>query len=192
MQLPLEINLRNVRKTKSIESIIQEKVTKLEQVCNYITSCRIAVEKIQKQQKKGNPFRVRIDLNLPPNHEIVVHRESTENDPPYILGALIRDAFDIARRQLQKQIEKQRHEIKVHPTNEINGIIQKLFREQDYGFIQGLDGTEIYFHRHSVLHGDFNRLEIGTGVRYLKKDGEDGPQASSVQIIDRAISNLSP
>jgi cold shock CspA family protein len=41
----------------------------------------------------------------------------------------------------------------------------------------------VYFHRNSVLHDDFERLAIGTEVRFTPQDGDDGPRASSVQIV---------
>jgi cold shock CspA family protein len=43
---------------------------------------------------------------------------------------------------------------------------------------------EIYFHRHSVLHDEFDRLTIGLGVRYTAQLGDKGLQATSVQIVD--------
>jgi cold shock CspA family protein len=50
--------------------------------------------------------------------------------------------------------------------------------------VRGLsDERQVYFHRNSVLHGDFERLAIGTEVRFSAEDGDDGPQASSVQIV---------
>jgi hypothetical protein len=36
-----------------------------------------------------------------------------------------------------------------------------------------------------VLHGDFARLAIGTEVRVEPFDGETGPHASSVQVINK-------
>jgi hypothetical protein len=35
------------------------------------------------------------------------------------------------------------------------------------------------------LHDDFERIEIGTGVRFFATEGEKGLQASTVQIIDK-------
>ena len=34
MQVPLEVDYRNVDKTEALESLIRDKVAKLEQVCN--------------------------------------------------------------------------------------------------------------------------------------------------------------
>ena len=185
MQIPLEMSFRNVKKTKTLEALLQKKITKLETICSYITSCQIAIEKPNQHQHNGNPFRVRISLSIPPSHKLVVRRESTEGDLHDDLRAVIGNAFDAARRQLKKLVEKQRNEVKTHLTNKTNGFVSKLFRDEGYGFIQSVNGGEIYFHRNSVLNGEFDRLKIGTGVYFHREEGEDGPQASTLQVIDK-------
>jgi cold shock CspA family protein len=63
------------------------------------------------------------------------------------------------------------------------GIVHRLFPDQDYGFIKTADtGEDVYFHRNSVLHRGFDRLTIGTGVRFVVEQGQKGLQASSVEI----------
>ncbi len=47
MQIPLEISFRDVQKTEEIERLIREKVEKLEQICDYMISCRVVVEMTQ-------------------------------------------------------------------------------------------------------------------------------------------------
>jgi cold shock CspA family protein len=66
-----------------------------------------------------------------------------------------------------------------------HGRVSKLFPEQDYGFIETPEGGEIYFHRNSVLPPGFDRLEIGTEVRFAEEAGQEGPQASTVAIVGR-------
>ena len=78
MRVPLEISFRGVEKTQAIEGLIREKAAGLEKVCSYIVSCRVAVEVPQEHQKSGRPYRIRITLNVPPGHEVVVRRESSE------------------------------------------------------------------------------------------------------------------
>src|SRR2546427_559512 len=56
---------------------------------------------------------------------------------------------------------------------------------EGYGFLRTRDGRQIYFHRRSVLHDGFERLAIGTEVRFEEEDGSDGPQASTVQIVSK-------
>jgi cold shock CspA family protein len=63
--------------------------------------------------------------------------------------------------------------------------VVRIFREDGYGFIKTLDGEEIYFHRNSVLHDDFDRIEVGTGVRFTATEGDKGLQTTSVEIVDK-------
>jgi cold shock CspA family protein len=67
---------------------------------------------------------------------------------------------------------------------EPRGMVEKLFEDDGYGFIRSLDGArQFYFHRNSVLHDGFASLSVGTEVRFNPQEGEQGPQASSVQIV---------
>jgi cold shock CspA family protein/ribosome-associated translation inhibitor RaiA len=186
MQVPLNMTFRNVRKDAAIENLIRKQAAKLERVCDHIVSCRLAVEKPQKHQKSGNSFRVRIDVTVPPEHELVVTREAGEGDLHEHLSTVIRDAFAAMRRRLRKLVEKQHGDVKTHPAQEIGGLVTRLFPDQGYGFIKNANGQEIYFHKNSLPGDDFDRLEIGTGVQWHEEQGEKGPQASTVRIVDKA------
>lgn len=185
MQVPLKITFRNVRKTPDIEALIGKQAAKLERVCNHIVSCRMAVEKPQQHQRTGNPFRVRIDVTVPPQHELVVIREASEGDLHERLPTVLRGAFGVMRRQVKKLAEKQRSQVKTHPERAVGGFVSLLLRREAYGFIRSLDGREIYFHENSMPAGEFGRLEIGTGVRWVEEQGEKGPQASALRIVDK-------
>lgn len=185
MQVPLIMTFRNVRKTEDVEELILRQSAKLERFCDHIISCRVAVEKPQEHQRTGNPFRVRIDVTVPTEHEVVVTRESSKGDLHDQLPTVLRSAFEAMRRQLKKLVAKQRRDIKTHPEQEVGGFVVTLFREEGYGFIKSVDGREIYFHRNSLLEKGFERLEIGTGVRWNEEEGEQGPQATSVRIVDK-------
>jgi len=185
MQVPLEIAFKGIVNTAEIENLIRSKVTKLEHVCSYITSCRVVVEKRQEHQRVGNPYRVRIDMTIPPGHELVVRREPTEGDMHDPLEVVLRDAFNTAVRRLQKLVELQQGEVKTHPEQRAMAIVHRLFPKEGYGFLRTVDTqTEIYFHRNSVLHNHFERLTIGMGVRYTAEVGDKGLQATTVQVVD--------
>lgn len=185
MQIPLEITYRGILKTEEVENIIKEKVKKLEKICDYISSCRVVVEKPQKHQKSGSPYRVRINLTVPPGHELVVRRETGHGELHEDLGTEIREAFNVAQRQLKELIDRQRGEIKTHPQKEVHAVVSKLFKEEGYGFIKTLDGREIYFHRNSVLNDEFDNITIGTGVNFTEQTSEKGPHASTVRIVGK-------
>ena len=208
MQVPPEISIEGFKMTADIDKLLQRQIARLEKVCDYITSIRVAVEKEQGRHQLGNPYRVRLDIRVPPNHEIVVKRQSVlhedmrkpaepDTEPKILphklltlrkeepLPSAIRHTFDSARRQLERLVERQRKEVKAHPQNQVMGLVEKLFRDDEYGFIRSLEGQEIYFHKNSSLHGEWDRLQVGTGVRYVEELGDKGLQATSVEIVDK-------
>lgn len=185
MQVPPEVTYRNVDKTSALEDLIDERIAKLEEVCDHISSCRIAVEKIHTNPDHGSPFRVRLDLTVPPGHELAVSENPGQSTQYVPLEAVIRDAFDSARKQLIKLNDRQKNRTKTHPEQEMGAIVTQLFPEEGYGFLRDLDGQEIYFNRNSVLNNDFDRLTLGTGVHCFTRDGDDGPMASTVQIVSK-------
>ena len=186
MKIPLEIAFKGIQHADEIEALIRGEADKLERVCSYMIRCRVAVEKRQQHQEVGNPYRVRIDMTVPPGHELVVKREPSKGNMHDPLEIVIKHAFAAAARQLRKLAQQQRGEVKNHPDQQVTAVVHKLFPEEGYGFLRTVDTQdEIYFHRHSVLHDEFDQLRIGTGVRYTAEEGEKGLQATSVQIVDK-------
>ena len=113
MEVPLEISYRGLEKNPTIENLIRRKVAILERVCDYIVSCHVSIERSQQRHRTGNPYLVRIDIKVPPGHEIVVKRTSTVGPGEEPLTTVLRHAFDSARRQLDRLVERQRGEVKV-------------------------------------------------------------------------------
>ena len=190
MQIPPEITYRNLDKTSNIDSLVREKIAKLEQFCDYMNSCRVVLEKTHENPSSGSPYKVSIDITIPHGREIAVSHNPDEGKQYPPLEAVIRDAFEAARRQLVSITTEQKGERKIHPEQEIGAIITKLFTDQDYGFIKTIDtGREVYFHRNSVVNRNFDELAIGNGVRFKETEGEMGPQATSVMILDQQSSS---
>lgn len=185
MKIPPEITYRNLEKTAAIDNLIHEKIAKLEQFCDYLNSCHVVVEKDADHPSSGSPYRVSIDITVPHSREIAVveNPDRGKQYPP--LEAVIRDAFEAARRQVVSLSNEQQGVRKTHPEQEVSAVVNKLFPEQGYGFLKVVDtGEEIYFHHNSVVDG-FENLVIGTGVRYKETLGEMGLQATTVKILDK-------
>jgi cold shock CspA family protein/ribosome-associated translation inhibitor RaiA len=191
MQVPLKMTFRNVPKSAAMEALIRKQAAKLERVCSHLVSCRISVEKPQAHQKTGNPFRVRVDVTVPPEHKLVTVRNAGEGDLHERLPTVVRRAFDATERQLKKLSERQRGKVKNHPEQAVAGFVIRLFRNGGFGFIKSLEGREIYFHRNSLPAAEFSRLEVGTGVQWNEEEGENGPQATVVRIVDKPGSLIS-
>jgi cold shock CspA family protein len=99
------------------------------------------------------------------------------------IEALIRRAFDSAKRELGKTVQKQRGDVKTPAQQGNTAVIEKLLRDQQFGFLRTLDGQQVYFHRNSVLHRHWDRLTIGAAVRFTPEMGEKGLQASTVELL---------
>lgn len=186
----LNVTYRDVEKTDALDALVHEKAEKLDEVCDHIMGCHIAIEQDHKNPSSGSPYRVRIDLTVPPGHELAVDKSPNEGVQYQPLESVIRDAFDAARRQLAELVERQRNEVKVHPQQVVAAIVTRIFPEEGYGFIKTLEGQEVYFHQNSVLHDDFDRIEVGTGVQFFVEEGEKGPQATTVRVIDKPGSRV--
>jgi ribosomal subunit interface protein len=180
MQKPLEINFRHMDPSDAVEARIREEVDKLESFSDQIIGCRVTFESPHQRHRQGKLYLVRIDLTVP-GREIVVNREQHDkhaHEDPYVA---IRDAFNAMRRQLQEYGRKERGEVKVHE-QQPTGRVTQLFPDEDFGFLESTDGTEVYFHRNSVLGDEFDKLEVGSAVRFVQEQGAEGPQASTVEL----------
>lgn len=190
MQVPLEIRFHDVDRSDWSESFIQRQVERLERYADDMVSCRVTVSRPHRRQHTGQPYHVMIEVTLPPQVDLAAVVEPVEVPTQAELRNVIRDAFKAMERQLIKAKNLRRGDVKFH--DEELALVFKLFPEQDYGFIKTPDGEEIYFHRNAVLHDDFDRLALGTEVRYEAELGDDGLQATSVQIVNKPGVRVTP
>lgn len=106
MQTPLQITCRGIALSGGLEARLHEKAGKLGAVHPEIVSCRIVIEEIQRHQRNGREFTMRIDARVP-GHDIVVSRSHDED-----IYVALRDAFNAFERQLEDYARAQRAEMK--------------------------------------------------------------------------------
>jgi len=178
MQVPPEIAFRNVEPTPPVERAIEEGIAQLNEIHDRITSCRLMVELPHRRHRRGNLYRVRIDLTVP-GAEIVVSRAPLQHTTSEEVVTAIAEAFEIARMRLIERVGKLRAEQRSVEPPPLGRVI-KLVRHEGYGFLESVDGREVYFHRNAVRGRGYNSLEVGQDVRFSEGEGEKGPQASAV------------
>lgn len=181
MQIPLQVTFRDMKSSAAVEERIRERALELEQYYQPVMRCRVVVHAPHRRHHQGKLFHVRIDLTVP-GAELVVNREPAAHHAYEDVFVAIRDAFDAARRQLEDYARRQRGAVKVHEPPPL-GRVAKLF--SDYGFVETVDGREVYFHRNAVLHHAFERLTLGAEVEIVEEQGEQGPQASTVRLTGK-------
>jgi len=183
MQLPLQVAFRHMKHSEEIEKLVRDKAAKLDEFSDHIMSCRVVVEPKGKHHLHGNLYEVRIDLTVP-GEEIAVTREPNQHTEYRDIHIALRDAFDTASRLLEDYARRKRLDVKTLETAP-HAKVSKLVPEEGYGFLKTLDGREIYFHKNSVLHDAFDRLNIGTEVAFVEELGKKGPQASTVKVVGK-------
>jgi cold shock CspA family protein len=127
-------------------------------------------------------------MSVPGRKDIVVAHEpdhlQRKFQAPDLRNA-INEAFRIAERRLREYKEKlkdytaaETHEA----ANEFLGQVAELNPDEDFGFLLTKEGGLLYFHRNSILSGDFDKLERGQEVHYVETTGDTGPTASKVRV----------
>lgn len=108
--------------------------------------------------------------------EIVAARTREE------LGIALNEVLDAFEREVRRMRERRTDRRSERPPSPPHlGIVDRVFREKDYGFVLTDAGEQVYFHRNAV-HGalDFERLAEGDRVSLNLEAGDEGPQATVV------------
>ena len=184
MQTPLQITFRDMEPSDAVEAKIREKAEKLEQFYDKIMGCRVMVEAPHGHHHKGRLYQVRIDLTVPDGELVTTHEHHHRDHAHEDVYVAIRDSFEAMKRQLEDHARVRRGKVKQHEAP-AGGHVISLHPEEDYGTIGTPDGREIYFHRNSVLKDGYDKLSVGSEVRFTEEAGERGPQASSVTPVGK-------
>lgn len=182
MQVPLEIVFHNLEPSANLERRVRERVDKLHRYFDRIVSCHVAIEAPHRSQARRLTYHVRVEVRVP-EKELVVSRDPGDRDNHFDAYLAVRDAFDAMERQLEEHGRRMRGEVKTPTSAGLQGRVLRTF--DDHGFIVMTDGSEVYFHRNSLVDADFDKLAPGQPVELVMMHGESpaGPQATTVKTI---------
>jgi ribosome-associated translation inhibitor RaiA/cold shock CspA family protein len=178
LQVPLEIAFHNIESSEWAEQEIRARVAELDQRAKDLTGTI--------------PPVVHIELGIPGRSDLVVSHEPEHLLRKYRhpdLHKAINEAFRIAERQLLDLKERRDGRTKASDhdaENQSLGQIAEITPEQDFGFLLTKEGGLLYFHRNSLLSGDFDQLERGQDVYYNEDMGDTGPIASKVRVKNKS------
>ena len=184
MEVPPEIAFRGVQPSEALKDRIHEGIQDLEEVYERLVSCRVMVEDTTPARHSGKLFRVRIEVGIP-NQSIVVDHRPQEGEGVRDAQAVVRGAFDVARRRLRDLKTKPRRDVEgtVAP---VSGRVADLLTDDAgirYGFLEAGDGREIYFEEDALNGLSYDELEIGAEVRFqtvFPPGDTGGPKANVV------------
>jgi ribosomal subunit interface protein len=106
MEHQVQVTFQDIEPSDSVESLIREKIAKLEEFHGRIMSCRVAISQPRARGRNGHLFKVRVDLTVAGGKEIVASRDPGLDHSHENLLVAIRDAFETASRQLDAYAER--------------------------------------------------------------------------------------
>jgi cold shock CspA family protein/ribosome-associated translation inhibitor RaiA len=188
MQVPVEIAFHNMEPVDWAADEVRARTAKLEKLYPRMTGCRVRVEQRARNAKGTLPPVVRIEMSVPGYKDIVVAHEpghlQLKYQTPNLRNA-INEAFRIAEDRLTafKDQRQDRSRHAQHASqNQFLGQVSDIDPNGDFGFLLSKEGGVLYFHRNSVLSGDFDALRPGDAVYYVEEMGDTGPIAAKVRV----------
>jgi cold shock CspA family protein len=176
--MELQVDVRNLTMRSAWQEKIEEEKTKLTRHHpGQIQHLRVTIEGT-KHHKEGG-FETLVVATIP-NDTVVVKRKGDK------VIALLVDAFNTLGLQLKESQRKRRQTAKVHegiPYSDLQGVVDKLFVDESYGFILSTDGRDVYFHESSLKDKNIADLTIGDEVRFAQAEGDKGPCAAWVKTV---------
>jgi ribosome-associated translation inhibitor RaiA len=130
MAVPVQLTLRDVRRTERLEQEVERRVAALARVFPRIERCRATIEMPHRSRAAGNRYRVRLELAVPGEDIVVVEDpatvgavraagdealskadEAADVEHRYLFVTL-GDAFEAARRRLQAHADRLQGDVK--------------------------------------------------------------------------------
>jgi cold shock CspA family protein/ribosome-associated translation inhibitor RaiA len=189
LQVPLEIGFHHLESSEQAEQEIRARVADLEKLYDRLVSCRVHIDRRNSDLTGTIPPVVHIELGIPGRKDLVVAHEPDhllrKYKHPDLHHAIV-EAFRIAERRL---LDLKEEELAVRTKggqhdsrNQSLGQIAEIDTAGDFGFIMTKEGGMLYFHRNSLLSGNFDDLKRGDEVHYVEDTGDTGPVAAKVRI----------
>lgn len=188
MQVPVEIAFHNIDSSPWAEDEIRTRVAKLEKLYDRLITCRVRVDQRNRNSNGTIPPVVHIEMSLPGHKDLVVSHEPDHLQQKFQAPDLhnaINEAFRIAEDRLVEFKNRRQGRTKdMHHDGENQALGQVAEKNpgEDFAFLLTREGGMLYFHRNSVLAGDFDALNRGDELYYVEAMGDTGPVAAKVRV----------
>lgn len=184
MQTPVEISFRNLDPSDFIEARVRERVDRLDQLSDRITSVHVTIEAPHKHHQKGNKFEVKLEVRLP-GTELLVNNKPGDVNAHEDVYVAIRDAFGAMERRIRKWKTARKEQPKIVDSGAVQGRVSELNADDGHGQIATTSGELVYFHRNAVVGNGFPLLGVDDPVELVidHDGGEKGPHATMVRPI---------
>lgn len=103
----IQVVFHNLEQTDAINDAVQKRINKLERFCSQIIAGRVVLDSPHNNHHKGRVYSVGVEVHTP-EIEVRVNQDQHDNHAHEDLYVAIRDAFDVAERQLKSVDKKHR------------------------------------------------------------------------------------
>lgn len=186
MERPLQIAFKNVESSASLETLIRERVERLQRFHPHITGARVVVEVPHRSPESGKvPLGIAVEIDVPGRNTVIAKGEQDRREMKGDQTAVVNRVFEAAERQLEQIQAIRNGEVKQHGSAGDTGVVVRIFPDQNYGFIEVKGSPDLYFSSDVMANGDFKTIKVGTVVHLTRAaaEGPMGPQASSVKLM---------
>jgi hypothetical protein len=114
LQVPMEISFHGVAVSPRHEARLRREAERLHRFARGLVSCRVAVERPGRSRHTANPWRVRVEVTMPPGKDLVVSKTSRDDEAPDALLLTVREAFQALERRLKRTVALRRGDVKRH------------------------------------------------------------------------------
>ncbi|MBQ14389.1 MAG: ribosome-associated translation inhibitor RaiA [Gammaproteobacteria bacterium] len=103
-----QIVFHNIDQTDALTEAVHKRINKLERYCDQIITGRVVLDSPHNNHHKGKVYSVGLEIHTP-TKEVRVNQDQHDNRAHEDLYIAIRDAFNVAERQLNSIDKKHRN-----------------------------------------------------------------------------------
>lgn len=182
LDIPLDIAFVRMESSDHLTHLVRKQAKKLERFRDRIIHVRAAISAEHKGSEKPE-IQVKVEVSI--KGDLIVAKRSgrphrsVDNADFY---GILREAFDVAVREVDKYISKHYDPVKGVATASRPARITRLDRERRTGMLETETGQSLFFQDSAVSGEDFETLEEGVEVVYTMAvaEGAYGPEAATI------------
>lgn len=132
-----QVVFHNIDQTDALTDAVQKRILKLERFCDQIITGRVVLDSPHNNHHKGRVYSVSLEIHTP-NLEVRVNQDQHDNHAHEDLYIAIRDAFNVAERQL-RSVDKKHRATPLEMELESGELVEEAFEETFEESAEGQD-----------------------------------------------------
>jgi ribosomal subunit interface protein len=158
---------------EAVRDEVEDRLRRLVAQHDDVLSVRIAGKASQHHRHGGREVHISARAK---GREIAASRAGVD------MTLALHDAVDAFARELRRLRERRSSRSQPRASGPpLLGLVDRVNREEGYGFVLTDDGTSVYFHRNALAGGlSFEKLDVGQRIALNVEAGAEGPQATVI------------